>query len=100
MGIQTKLILGLVIGDRERGHSRDIALSGSIDHATFGVYPIRKVRALDLLTNKVDDYSTRYATSSKEFIGRSDKSFRLVGKSLFVLESSSIYRNLSDSSYQ
>ena len=100
MGIQTKLILGLVIGDRERGHSRDIALYGSIDHATFGVYPIRKVRALDLLTNKVEDYSTRYVTSSKDFIGRSDKSLRLVGKSLFILESSSIYRNLSDSSYQ
>ena len=100
MDIQTKLILGLVIGDRERGHSGDISISGSIDHATFGVYPIRKVRALDLVTNKVDDYSTRYVTSSKEFIGRSDKSFRLFGKSLFILESSSIYRNLSDSRYQ
>ena len=100
MGIKTKLILGLVIGNREGGVSQPTTISGKVDYATFGIYPIRKVRALDLVTNEVADYSTRYATSSEEFIGRGDKSFRLVGKSLFVLESSQVYEDLSLAKYQ
>lgn len=74
MGIKTKLILGLVIGNREGGVSQHTTISGKVDYATFGIYPIRKVRALDLVTNEVADYSTRYVASSEEFIGRGDKS--------------------------